>query len=171
MDSNASAALTEAALSVTELGSFLVIAVMGLFVSAFLWIHGQRRAVVLLWLALVGVYFLNDLLKWLFARERPDVFQWRTVGAGGNSFPSGHAMNAMVAYTVFAYLIARLESTAALRRTTFAVAALVILLVGLSRMYLGVHYPTDVLAGFAAGFAWAMACVFAVYVLADIRGA
>ena len=169
MDRNADPVLTELALSVTALGSALVIAVMALLVSAFQWIHGQKRALALLWLALLGAWFLNAPLKMFFARDRPSVFEWRTLGAGGDSFPSGHAMNAMVAYTVFAFLVARLQAGADLRWLTFAVAALVIALVGLSRMYLGVHYPTDVLAGFAAGFAWAMACVFAVYVLADLR--
>jgi len=170
MNARASPGLTRLALSLTQLGSWTVVAVTGLVVSAFLWIHGERRAVALLWVALVGVTFLSALLKDLFGRERPAVFEWRTPYAGGRSFPSGHSMNAMVAYTVFAFLIARLASSPALRRATFLVAAALITLVGLSRIYLGVHYPSDVIAGFATGFAWAMACVFAVYVLRDLRG-
>lgn len=155
--------------SVTELGSWLVMAVMALLVSTFLWIHGERRAVALLWIGLAGVFVLDELLKDFFARARPEVFAWRTLRPSGYAFPSGHSLNATVGYTLFAFLVARLERSKRLRRATFAVATLLIVGVAFSRVYLGVHYPSDVLAGMLVGFAWAMACVFAVYVLRDLR--
>jgi undecaprenyl-diphosphatase len=161
--------LDKVARSVTELGSGLVMAIMALLVSTFLWIHGQRRAVALLWIGLAGVYLMDEILKDLFARARPEVFTWRTLRPTGYAFPSGHSLNATVGYTLFAFLVARLESTRRLRVGTFLVAALIILSVALSRVYLGVHYPSDVVGGMLVGFAWAMACVLAVYVVRDLR--
>jgi undecaprenyl-diphosphatase len=155
--------------SVTELGSGLVMAVMALLVSTFLWIHGERRAVALLWIGLAGVYLLDDVLKDFFERARPEVFAWRTVRPSGYAFPSGHSLNATVGYTLFAFLVARLERSRRLRAATFAVAATLVAAVAVSRVYLGVHYPSDVLAGVLIGFAWAMACVLSVYVLRDLR--
>jgi undecaprenyl-diphosphatase len=169
LDARGTPELDGLARSVTQLGSGAVTPVMALLVSVFLWIHGERRALVLLWVGLAGVLLMDDLLKEIFARERPVVFAWRTLRPGGYAFPSGHALNATVSYTLFAYLVSRLERSAALRLATFTVAGLLILLVALSRVYLGVHYPSDVLAGCLVGFAWAMACVFAVYVLRDLR--
>jgi undecaprenyl-diphosphatase len=172
MDAHATARLTSIAIDVTNLGGWLTMTVMGLLVSVFLWIHGQRRAVALLWIGLLGTVFLNDLLKGLFGRTRPAVFEWRTASRpSGYSFPSGHALNITVAYTLFAFLVARLEATHALRVVTFVVAAAIIVGVATSRVYLGVHYPSDVIAGILVGFAWAMACVFAVYILTDLRRA
>jgi undecaprenyl-diphosphatase len=156
--------------SVTELGSWIVTAAMAMLVSVFLWVHGQRRATALLWIGLLGVFLLDKSLKDIFDRVRPDFFEWRSVTRPTSySFPSGHTLNATVAYTLFAFLVARLESTRRLKIATFIVAGLLIFLVALSRVYLGVHYPSDVLAGMLVGFTWAMACVFAVYVLRDLR--
>jgi undecaprenyl-diphosphatase len=170
MDAHASAALTSAAVQITNLGNGLTMAVMALLVSVFLWIHGERRAVALLWLGLLGVLLLNGLLKGFFQRARPGVFEWRAGSKpSGYSFPSGHALNVTVAYTLFAFLVARLEASHALRVATFTVAASIVVLVAMSRVYLGVHYPSDVIAGILVGFAWAMACVFAVYILTDLR--
>jgi undecaprenyl-diphosphatase len=166
---HSTAGLDGFARSVTQLGSWLVMVVMALLVSVFLWIHGEKRAVALLWIGLAGVLLMDQTLKELFARARPQVFEWRTDRPGSYAFPSGHTLNATVGYTMFAFLVARLERSWALRSATFAVAALLIALVGASRVYLGVHFPTDVLAGMLIGFAWAMACVFAVYVLGDLR--
>jgi undecaprenyl-diphosphatase len=170
VDAHSSAGLDGFARSVTQLGSWIVMVVMALLVSVFLWIHGERRALALLWIGLAGVLLMDQTLKDLFARTRPDVFEWRTYRPSSYAFPSGHTLNATVGYTLFAFLVARLEKSLALRSATFAVAAALILLVGLSRVYLGVHFPTDVLAGMLVGFAWAMSCVFAVYVLRDLRG-
>lgn len=76
-----------------------------------------------------------------------------------SSFPSGHALGSMVVYAVTAYLIAQLQAERWLRRLTIIIAALLIFLIGLSRVYLGVHYPSDVIGGYTVGFAWATFCV------------
>jgi undecaprenyl-diphosphatase len=88
------------------------------------------------------------------------------------SFPSGHAMSSMVVYGSVAYLVARLEGKRGLKQTTWVVAALIILAIGVSRMYLGVHYPSDVIAGFIAGLAWlgfVVACMHALQFFAKRR--
>jgi undecaprenyl-diphosphatase len=169
VDAHSSAGLDGYARSVTQLGSWIVMTVMALLVSVFLWIHGERRALALLWIGLAGVLLMDQTLKEFFARARPQVFEWRTYRPSSYAFPSGHTLNATVGYTMFAFLVARLEKSKVLRAVTFSVAALLIALVACSRVYLGVHFPTDVLAGMLMGFAWAMACVFAVYVLRDLR--
>lgn len=134
-----------------------------IFAGTFLlWRTRHRYSAYLLWVSLAGGVVLNRLLKALFDRPRPDLFdgdlellRWTFSFPRSPSFPSGHALMAMVIFGTLAYLVARLEPTPRLRRLTFAAAALVILLVGLSRIYLGVHYPSDVLAGYLAGFVWA----------------
>ncbi|HEV2147319.1 MAG TPA: phosphatase PAP2 family protein [Longimicrobiaceae bacterium] len=154
--------LTVAALEVTALGAGLVVWMVVAVASAFLWVSRHRYSVALLWVAALGATGLNSILKALFDRPRPDLFPWRAPYAGQSSFPSGHAMTAMVVYLTLAYLVARLEPTPLLRRLTLASTAVVILLIGLSRMYLGVHFPTDVIAGYLAGFVWAVFCALGI---------
>ena len=154
--------LTVAALEVTALGAGLVVWTVIAISSVFLWVSRHRYSVALLWTAALGSTLLNSLLKGLFDRPRPDLFPWRAPYAGQSSFPSGHAMTAMVVYLTLAYLVARLEPTPVLRRLTLGFTGVVILLIGLSRMYLGVHFPTDVVAGYIAGFAWAVFCALGI---------
>jgi undecaprenyl-diphosphatase len=146
--------LTSLALEVTALGSAAVVLMMMLVATAFLWLSRHRYSVLLLWVALVGGELLNGLLKSVFDRPRPRLFPWLTT-ATLSSFPSGHAMTSVIVYVTLAYLVARLQPGRRMRRVTFGVALVVVVAIGLSRMYLGVHYPSDVLAGYAAGFAWA----------------
>jgi undecaprenyl-diphosphatase len=150
--------LDSAALEVTALGARVVVYMVVLVASAFLWQSRHHYSAALLWVAVLGSGFVNTVLKVTFNRPRPDVFPWRTQHVGLASFPSGHAMTSIVVYGTLAFLIARLAPTPLLKRLTWALAALVIVLVGLSRLYLGVHYPSDVMAGFVIGGAWAVTC-------------
>lgn len=156
------------ALQVTALGSSAVVVMMVVIASAFLWVGRHRWSVVLLWVAMLGGAVLNYTLKEAFARPRPML--WERVYAGHPSFPSGHAMSAVVIYGTLAYLVARLEPSRAMRRLTFGVAALVITLIGLSRVYLGVHYPTDIVAGYLAALAWATFCALGTEVVRYFNG-
>lgn len=162
MDRNGTATLDVLALEITSLGSGVVVLTMAAVASVFLWVSRHRYSVVMLWVAMLGSAILSSTLKAFFDRERPQIFPWRTPHAGEASFPSGHSMTAMVGYATLAYLIARLEPSPLLRRLTFGVAALIIVLVGLTRMYLGVHWPSDVLGGFAIGLAWASFCALGI---------
>jgi undecaprenyl-diphosphatase len=162
--------LDSVALEVTALGGGVVVGLMALVVSGLLWITRHRWSVLLLWSAILGGFAVNWVLKSIFDRARPDVFEWRVPHAGHTSFPSGHSMNAAVAYATMAYLIVRLEPTRTSRWVTGAAAALVIVMVGASRVYLGVHYPTDVAAGFLAGLGWVAFCAVGVEALRYFRG-
>ena len=114
----------------------------------------QRLA--LLSIASVGVWPLNMLLKIAFHRTRPS-FATEFVTDGSFSFPSGHAMESIVIYGVLAFLAVERHPS---RRTVVRLAWLgLAALIGFSRLYLGVHYISDVLAGFAAGFVWLFTCI------------
>lgn len=157
------------ALEVTALGAGLVVWMVVLVASAFLWATRHRYSVLLLWVAVLGGGVLNTALKMSFDRPRPQLFEWKTAYAGLSSFPSGHSMTAVIVYGTLAYLVARLESKRLLRWLTLGVTALVVLLIGVSRMYLGVHYPSDVLAGFVAGTAWAVVCALGIEAIRYFR--
>jgi undecaprenyl-diphosphatase len=161
--------LDVAALEVTALGSATVVALVALVASALLWTSEHRYSVLLLWVAIVGAVVLNLMLKAGFDRPRPDVFVWRTDYAGQSSFPSGHATLSMVVYWTLAYLVSRLERPRLLRRLTWCIALLLILLIGASRLYLGVHYPSDVAAGLVLGFVWATICASGIEVVRYFR--
>src|SRR5690606_32838255 len=102
---------------------------------------------------MIGGKILNTVLKAAFDRNRPSVVEW-FYEVTSPSFPSGHAMGAFIGYGTVAYLVGRLSPTRRLRHVTWFVASLTIVAIGVSRMYLGVHYASDVLAGFLAGLAW-----------------
>ena len=155
MNRHASPVLTDVALTVTALGAGTVVWLVVIVASVFLWSSRHRWSVALLWVSIVGSGLINSVMKLFFNRPRPQLFPWRAPYAGLSSFPSGHSMTSMVCYATLAYLVARLEPNRFLRRFTFGVAVLIVVMIGLSRMYLGVHYPTDVLAGFTMGLAWA----------------
>ena len=146
-------ALDEIMLEITSLGngSFLILLVG--IASVFLWLTKHRWSVYLLLVGVLGGQLLSRALKQIFDRDRPSVIEW-VDQVSSPSFPSGHAMGSFIAYSAVAYVVGRLEPAPALRRFTWALAAVLILAVGVSRMYLGVHYPSDVLAGFIGGLAW-----------------
>lgn len=140
--------------------------------SVLLWTTRHHYSVLLLWLSLVGGRWLSAALKELFDRPRPHPVQWELEAFGNPihfptspSFPSGHAVTSVVIFGTLAYLIVRLEPTVRMRRITLAVATVLIVWIGASRVYLGVHYPSDVLAGFLAGFIWATFAVFAIEII------
>jgi undecaprenyl-diphosphatase len=149
--------LDQAAIEITALGSMAVMGVMAIGLSVVLWNLERRRHVAMIWFAVIGSMVLNQALKAVFGRARPDVIE-PLVHVGFFSFPSGHAMNSMVFYTTAAFAIGHMTGPGAARRLIYGLAALVVTLVGLSRVYLGVHFPSDILAGFAAGHAWALIC-------------
>ncbi len=123
-----------------------------------------KRAAVLLMTTMAGAVILNFALKVSFERVRPDPF-FDTPLPASYSFPSGHALYAACFYGVLAWLItARIENKS-LRILIWLIAALLALLIGLSRIYLGVHYPSDVIAGFAAAIVWILTVILIDFTL------
>lgn len=145
--------LDEVMLEITSLGNGAVLVMLVGIASVFLWLTHHRWSVYILLAGVIGGKVLNNLLKNAFGRPRPDMIE-RIEQVSSLSFPSGHAMSSLIVYGSVAYLVGRLEPAPRLRRTTWAFSVLIILGIGISRMYLGVHYPSDVLAGFLAGLAW-----------------
>jgi membrane-associated phospholipid phosphatase len=150
--------LTSFMVEVTPLGTGqVVLAIVGV-AAAFLWHTEHKHSARLLLAATAGNILLNGVLKLFFHRPRPEVFVWQT-HAASSSFPSGHAMSATVVYGTVAYLLARLQKHLWARVLTLTSAVVMILLICLTRLYLGVHYPSDVLAGIVVGLAWSGFCM------------
>jgi undecaprenyl-diphosphatase len=138
---------------VTSLGNPTTLLVLLAVSSLFLWLTQHRYSVYLLLIGILGGTIINTALKFFFHRQRPSVVQWVTQ-VSSQSFPSGHAMMSLIAYGSIAYLVGRLEPTRAMRVTTWVFTVIIILAIGISRVYLGVHYPSDVIAGYVGGLAW-----------------
>src|SRR5690242_59525 len=155
---HATATTTELAKGITRLGSPVTIGVWGLLVAMILLTRKDYLTAGGWVAALLGGGLLDGLLKQIFHRPRP-TWDVPIITAQGFSFPSGHAMGSLVAYGMLAYLVwLALDRT--WERVTLAGCTLVlVLLIGLSRMYLGVHYFSDVIAGYAAGTVWLTACI------------
>jgi undecaprenyl-diphosphatase len=151
--------LRSAALDITALGSFTVLALVVLAVVGFLVLQGMSRTALFVLAASAGGWVLNQALKEVFQRARPDVVpHLRDVMT--LSFPSGHAMISASVYLTLGVLLTRIAERRVTRIFCISMAVLVTGLVGLSRVYLGVHYPSDVLAGWLMGLSWAIICWF-----------
>jgi len=149
--------LVGAALDITALGSGTVLGLVVFAVAGFLVLHGQWRSGVFVTVASLGGWFLNSALKLAFQRARPTVVpHLREVMT--MSFPSGHALISAVVYLTLGTLLMRIAKSRVARLYCMTLAMLANFLIGVSRVYLGVHYPTDVLAGWLIGFLWALLC-------------
>lgn len=145
------------ALEFTALGSGIVLITVILLVCGYL---ALERRYSMMWLTLgasVGGMLLSVALKGVFGRDRPSIVPHLAV-VQSTSFPSGHSMISAVVYLTLGALLARTTRDWRLRSYYLGVAMALTLLVGLSRIYLGVHYPTDVMAGWTAGAIWAIGC-------------
>lgn len=152
------------ALDLTALGSATVIGLVVAAIAGFLLLQGMRRTALLVLVASAGGWLLNDALKVLFQRARPDVVpHLREVMT--LSFPSGHAMTSAAVYLTLGVLLMRIADRRVTRFYCIAVAMTATFLIGSSRVYLGVHYPTDVLAGWIFGLCWALLCWIAEWTL------
>jgi undecaprenyl-diphosphatase len=149
--------LQEAARDVTGLGSTIVLGIILFATVGYLLLDRERTAAWLMLGAVLSGAALNDFLKFVFARPRPD-FVTPAVRVFTASFPSGHAALSAITYLTLGAILARTHPSIRIRIYFMSLAAILTGLVGLSRVYLGVHYPTDVLAGWCIGTAWAMGC-------------
>lgn len=139
-----------------------------LIISASLmyWQHKRWEALFLIAAFTGGVVF-NLLLKWIFQRQRPNFI--RLIEETGYSFPSGHSMISFVFYGMLSMLFILFLNSRVLKMIILIITSTLIIMVGLSRVYLGVHYPSDVLAGFAAGGAWITICLLGLRFVLDFR--
>ncbi len=149
--------LEEAVRDVTGLGSMIVLVMVTAVAIFYLLLVGLWRSALLVFVAVGGGQILSSLLKLGIDRPRPDLVP-HLAEVQTLSFPSGHAMMAAVTYLTLGTMLAGIVPGRATKIYVLGVAVLVTLMVGVSRLYLGVHWPSDVLAGWCAGFAWAMLC-------------
>jgi undecaprenyl-diphosphatase len=149
--------LEEMARDMTALGGVLTLTLVTAMVAGYLWLSRQRRTMVFVLVAVAGALLLSLCLKGFFDRPRPQLVPHLS-NIATTSFPSGHSMLSSAIYLTLATLLARLVDSKRIKTYFICVAMLLTVLVGLSRVYMGVHYPTDVLAGWMAGVGWAMLC-------------
>lgn len=149
--------LDHAAADLTALGSVSVLATIALLVGGFLVLQRRRVEAAIIAVAFAGGLTLSQSLKGFFDRERPPEI-YRASEILNASFPSGHALLSAVVFLTLGAMLAQAAKGRALRIYVMSVAIALVLIVGLTRIYLGVHWTTDVLAGWSAGAAWATAC-------------
>ncbi|MGV2942041.1 phosphatase PAP2 family protein [Mesobacillus sp. LC4] len=151
--------LTAAMKFFTYIGSTRLIIILTIPIFLFLFFVLRLRGEILIFLAVVYITpILNRLLKLYFLRARPDFH--RLIEIGGYSFPSGHAMNAFSFYSILAFLLWRHVPTRPGRIVVILFSSLMIFAIGISRIYLGVHYPSDIIGGFLASGLWVAAVIW-----------
>jgi undecaprenyl-diphosphatase len=142
---------------ITGLGGTAVLTLVTLATLGFLLLHRKYGAAILVAVSVVGGALLSSLLKSGFDRPRPDLVS-HAVEVSSASFPSGHTMLATVTYLTLAALLAQVQERRRIQVYLIGWALLLSLLIGASRVFLGVHWPTDVVAGWCVGGAWALLC-------------
>src|SRR5262249_16044963 len=147
----------EAGRDFSALGGFAVLTLITLAVAGYLLIVRKRHAAILLVVAALGGRLVRHVLKALVDRPRPDVVPHLS-HLSSASFPAGRAMLSAVVYLTLGAMLARLVERRRVKTYVLTVAILLTFLVGVSRVFLGVHYPSDVLAGWTAGLVWAVLC-------------
>jgi len=145
---------------ITHLGSVYFLAFIGTVILLYMQRRKKKKELILLLLSTLGSYGLNFTLKNIFLRSRP--IKYFLIEQGGYSFPSGHSMVSMTFYTAMTFLITRKIHNKKLRTILWILNSLTIFLIGFSRIYLGVHWPTDVVMGFIIGLIFIYASIKAL---------
>lgn len=149
--------LTHVVDDITSLGGTTALFLITALTIIYLLIVRQRSVGAFVALSVVGGWVISTVLKIGIARPRPEIVP-HLISVNDLSFPSGHAMVSTVTYLTLGALLSRIQTTRAARVYFIAVAIFLSVIIGFSRIYLGVHYPTDVLGGWCAGASWAMFC-------------
>jgi undecaprenyl-diphosphatase len=142
---------------VTALGSFTVLTMVTIITVGLLVVLKRYAEAGVMAFAAIGGQIISETLKAYFDRARPD-FVAHVVETTSASFPSGHAMMSAAIYLSIGAMLARVQAKRRVKTYIHVAALVVTVLVGMSRVYLGVHYPTDVLGGWCLGAAWAILC-------------
>lgn len=145
---------------VTALGGTGVLTFLIIAVSGFFWLNGNRRSTVVLLASVLSGIILSTVLKSGFDRPRPDLVPHGSLVYTA-SFPSGHSLMAAIVYLTLAVFVVRHIERRIVEGYVISLAVFIVVCVGVSRVYLGVHWPTDVLAGWAVGASWALICALA----------
>ncbi len=156
----------EIARDLTSLGSYSVMLLIVAGILGYLLLIKRGRAAVFVLASIGGGIVLSNVLKQLFQRARPDIAP-HAAEVFTTSFPSAHAMLSAVVYLTLAVLLARFALARRQRLYAIAVAVGITVIVGLTRMYLGVHWPTDIAAAWCVGAAWALTCWYIAAKLQD----
>ena len=142
--------------NITHLGDSVVLAAITIVTVGVLYWRNQKQAAHWFLLAAAGSFIITAISKWAFGRDRPEIVE-QIVSASSASFPSGHTLRSAVIYSLLAYLLVK-TSPKKLNYLIFTIASIIILINGVSRVYLGVHWPTDIVgAWLIAGF-WLLLC-------------
>ncbi|MGR9404286.1 phosphatase PAP2 family protein (plasmid) [Rhizobium leguminosarum] len=149
--------LTHAVDDITALGGITVLSLMTVLVTVHLLLDRRWPIAIFVFSSVLSGWLASTLLKILVARPRPDIVP-HLVEVSDLSFPSGHAMVSAVTYLTLGALLARTQRYRSTRIFVMGTGVFLAVLIGLSRIYLGVHYPTDVFAGWCAGALWALGC-------------
>ena len=153
-------------LAFTFFGEPNLLLALSVSLGIILWVRKHRSEATTIAVTGAGALGLNILLKQLFARARPQLWE-RTVDVRFYSFPSGHAMISMVIYGLLGYLLgSRFPKQ---RWWIYSLTVILVAIIGLSRLYLGVHWPTDIIAGYTAGLVWLIACIYSLEVWKQFR--
>ena len=155
-------ALLEAVRDWTALGGVLLRNLFAMIAIAALLLVRLRREASLLAVTILSGWVVNTLIKALIGRPRPTIVS-HLAEASGSSFPSGHSFNSAVVYMGIALALAALSARRGVRWSLIAGAATLTALIALSRVWLGVHYPSDVLAGWLGGMGWALTASALLY--------
>lgn len=147
----------DAARDVTALGGVTVLTLVTAITGGFLLLDGKKAMALFVYGSVISGTVLSDVLKDFFQRPRPDIVPHGAYVYTA-SFPSGHSMLSAVTYLTLGALLARSHPRKRMKAYFLLLAAFLTFLVGVSRVYLGVHWPTDVLAGWTAGATWAIVC-------------
>jgi len=156
--------LAQAMAEITALGSPTILTLVSALVCLYLCVSRRFAMAVFVVAAIGGGALLSALLKGVFLRQRPNVVP-HLVDVSTLSFPSGHAMNSAIVYLTLGILLAQVEGRRSVRTFLILTALTLSFIIGISRLFLGVHWPSDVAAGWCVGSTWALTCVCAFELL------
>lgn len=158
--------LFEVMRDITSLGGSTMVFLITLFVVGYFILKKQYSMLFLILAAVIGGAVMDLELKVLFSRIRPQIIP-NLIPEKSFGFPSGHSMMSTIIYLSLASLIARLQMRRIDKIYIISVAVFLSFMIGISRIYLGVHYPTDVLGGWSLGLAWAALCWFIAWYISN----